>query len=111
MIGEGQNDPPAILSRCPAHDQPQSLKAMNQLGCAVRLEDQSIRHIADRGLPCPGATYRKQGLMLLRRQADRTGSGFAERKEAAQRRAKVRQHGIVGIGESRNFRGHKSIHD
>src|SRR3546814_7574054 len=40
----------AIVCRCPAFDQAQLFQPMDQFGCAVRLEDQAFRDVADRCL-------------------------------------------------------------
>src|SRR3546814_15512361 len=59
----------AIVCRCPAFDQAQLFQPMDQFGCAVRLEDQAFRDVADRCLGIFRAPDGEKSLMLLGRQS------------------------------------------
>src|SRR3546814_9294927 len=81
----------AIVCRCPAFDQAQLFQPMDQFGCAVRLEDQAFRDVADRCLGIFRAPDGEKSLMLLGRQSYLIRPLFTERKKRPQDRSKLSQ--------------------
>src|SRR3546814_16335576 len=70
---------------------------MDQFGCAVRLEDQAFRDVADRCLGIFRATDGEKSLMLLGRQSYLIRPLFTERKTRPQDRSQLSQRSIVAV--------------